>query len=170
MKKIILLCIGLLLSFPVLALDEPPVPNLVRDPLILPPGAPNPNVTQENIQKTICVPNWSEAQRPSRAWIGKLKAKMMKEVKKKLPNAKSSDYELDHDEAISSGGNPYSIDNLWLQPWNDTAKQLGAHSKDTVEKKVHRDICDNKITLEQGRQIFLNGWENEYKQFYTKKK
>lgn len=171
MKKLILLSIGLLISFQVLAISvEPPVPKIVTNPLIMPSGSSNPEITQENIKQTICVPNWSAAHRPSRSWSSKLKAKMMYRVRKTLPGAKFSDYELDHDMSISSGGNPYDINNLWLQPWYNTATRLGAYSKDRVERKVHKDICSGKITLEQGRQVFIEGWEKEYNRVYGTKK
>jgi len=44
-----------------------------------PPGAVNNDVTQENLQQSICVPGWTAKIRPSTSYTNALKAKLLSE-------------------------------------------------------------------------------------------
>lgn len=126
------------------------------------PGAVNPNVTQENLATTVCVPNWTKTVRPPASYTNKLKAQQMKDLG--LPG-KMSDYEEDHRLDLACGGNPTSPLNLYPQPWNTP---YGAHTKDIVESYEHRRLCKGEITLAQCQAVFLapNDWRKEYDRVY----
>ena len=127
-------------------------------PNIHTPGAINPNVTQDNIHQTICVPNWTSTVRPPVSYTNKLKTKLLKTYGYKDLNPK--DYELDHLLPLSSGGDPSSEDNLWPQPYH--SGQVTALDKDTLEKYTHRAICSGKMTLKEAQSIYLGDWVDYY--------
>jgi hypothetical protein len=120
------------------------------------PGALNPAITQANIKTTVCAANWTKTVRPSATFTDRLKQMQMRA--QGLPGAES-DYEEDHRVPLEIGGNPTDPANLWPQPW---AGPYGAHQKDKLENAVKRDVCAGKLTLDQGRTIFLGDFWAEY--------
>ena len=116
------------------------------------PGALNPSVTQSNIHQTICDSGWTATVRPPASFTDKLKAQQMQALGLKGdPHL----WEEDHRVPLSSGGAPQDPRNLWPQKWEGSQ---GAHAKDAIEDQVHRAICSGRITLKQGREIFLGDW------------
>lgn len=145
MKKFLLL--GLFVTSSVLA-----VPNIYT------PGEINPNVTQDNIHQTICIPNWTSTVRPPVSYTNKVKIKLLKTYGYKDQNPKN--YELDHLLPLSSGGSPSSQDNLWPQPYR--SGQVTALDKDVLERKVHKAVCSGKISLKDAQNIFMGDWVGYY--------
>lgn len=80
-----------------------------------PVGALNPEVTQSNIQSTICRPGWTASVRPASSFTNGVKQRLM--IEHRVPAHRSGEYELDHFIPLALGGHPRSLDNLWLQPW-----------------------------------------------------
>jgi hypothetical protein len=78
---------------------------------------------------------------------------------------KISDYELDHLIPLEIGGNPTDPRNLWMQPWERkgspalAAAGQGAESKDVVENRLHREVCNGTITLERAQGEIATDWE-----------
>lgn len=142
-----LLWLGLLLSTSVNA-----VPNIYA------PGEINPNVTQENIHKTICVPNWTSTVRPSVAYTNKVKKFQIDVYGYKDKNM--SHYELDHLLPLSVGGHPSSTKNLWPQPYKGV--EVDAFDKDVLERKLHKDVCSGKISLKDAQKVFMGDWVSYY--------
>lgn len=130
------------------------------------PGAINPDVTQDNIMQTVCVPNWTSTVRPPVSYTNKLKASQMAEFGLTGDPHK---FEEDHRVPLACGGNPTSPQNLYPQPW-DTP--YGAHTKDVVEAMEHRRLCKGEITLTQCQAVFLapNDWRTEYDRVYGPRK
>jgi len=58
------------------------------------PGVANPAVTQDNIDKTICVSGWTAKIGPPSSYTSKLKIKQIKEYR--YADKKQGDYEEDH--------------------------------------------------------------------------
>jgi hypothetical protein len=114
-----------------------------------PPGTLNPQVTQANISRTICVPGWTKTVRPPVAYTGSLKRKQMTE--RHLPG-KPGDYEEDHYVPLELGGNPTDPKNLWPQPIQE------AHVKDRLETALNRAVCGGKMTLRDAQQCIMTGW------------
>lgn len=115
-------------------------------------GAVNPTVTQETIGSTICVPGWTATIRPPISYTAPIKRALWV---KAGSHGTLSDYELDHWVPLEVGGAPSDPKNLVLQP---SAGPDGAHAKDVVENRVHREVCAGTITLAVGEQCFLVDW------------
>lgn len=127
------------------------------------PGIPNPDVTQDNIHQTICVPGWTVTIRPPTSYTNKLKKEQIKEYRY---NDKSlSSYEEDHLISLQLGGHPTDPMNLWPQPYN---KQCGARVKDVVETRLKRLVCDGKITLAEAQRAIATNWVAAYKKYVNR--
>lgn len=131
----------------------------------LTPGAINPDVTQRNINRTICVPGYTDTIRPRVSYTNPLKVVSISQYGYLL--ILPSLYELDHLIPLSIGGSPRDPKNLWPQLWEGI--QYNARAKDVLESAVKRDICNKKITLAAGRRIFTSGWVKEYQLRYPSK-
>lgn len=110
----------------------------------------NPMVTQETINKTICIHGWTKTVRPSVAYTGDLKRRMMDQIG--VPPEGEIDIKLDHIIPLALGGSPDSPVNLMLQP-NDESKD-----KDRVEVCLARMVCSGKVTLDEGRVAIWRNW------------
>ncbi|OXE34916.1 MAG: hypothetical protein CGW95_17055 [Phenylobacterium zucineum] len=113
----------------------------------------NPNVSQANINQTICVPGWTATVRPPVSYTDKLKRALVAET----PAADAvEDYELDHVVPLAVGGHPTDPRNLHLQLWDGPD---GAHAKDVVEVRMKKMVCDRKISLLKAQACFIRGWQ-----------
>jgi hypothetical protein len=90
-NNFLLSSLALVISFPAWASDLP-------DP-VLTPGAINPNVTQANIQQTVCVKGYTKTIRPPAHFTNKLKKRQIREYGYADRNPKH--YEEDHLIALS---------------------------------------------------------------------
>src|SRR5947209_4598391 len=113
--------------------SAPPTP---RSPFKEPPGVVLADVTQANVDKTICVPGWTATVRPATSFTQGLKRVML--VRAGLPPGDSIKYELDHFVPLAVGGHPRSEDNLWLQKWDGA---WNARIKDRLERKLQVMVC-----------------------------
>ena len=130
------------------------------------PGAANPEVTQQNIQDTICNRQWStKLIRPPSQYTSNLKRKQLREYGDAAHQARAdlvnpstgkvettrcvahSDnmacYEEDHLIPLEDGGDPTDPRNLWPEPYNTKVGWafMGARQKDVVEGFIHDEIC-----------------------------
>lgn len=111
----------------------------------------NPVVTQATIGTTICRTGWTATVRPPVAYTSKIKSDLLAA----LPagsDKNAADYELDHRVPLEVGGSPANPANLQLELWPE------AHAKDSVENRVHAEVCAGKVTLAVGRRCFLANW------------
>lgn len=134
------------------------------------PGLVNPDVTQANIQQTICVPHWTETIRPSSSVTTRLK-------QQQLTAAHASDktlahWEEDHFISLKLGGHPRDARNLWPERWGTPGHPLtqrgpfpdhlvGAKTKDKVENALHDAVCHGTLTLRQAQLIIA--WFRYYR-------
>lgn len=116
------------------------------------PGAVSSAVTQATVHSTICVSGYTASVRPPASYTDALKRQQM--ASEGLPGPTSL-YEEDHRVPLEVGGNPTSPLNLWPEPWDGPH---GAHAKDAIENRVHRDVCNGTLTLAQGQAVFLGDW------------
>jgi hypothetical protein len=114
----------------------------------------NPEVTQENIKQTICVPGWTKTIRPPTSYTNRIKVELVQATTDATDAVE--DYELDHIIPLAVGGHPTSSDNLALQLWDGPD---GAHAKDVVEVRMKRLVCLGKISLAKAQACFINGWK-----------
>ncbi len=124
-------------------------------------GALNPNVTQSNIQQTICVAGYTKTIRPSVSYTNPLKAELMRSYSLSGP---ASSYELDHLISLELGGNPTSPSNLWPEPYLPVP---GAHEKDKVENYLHSQVCGGQMSLAQAQHVIATDWLSEWNSIKT---
>lgn len=111
------------------------------------PGATNPAVRQDTLSATVCQPGWSDKQRPNLTTV-------KRERMAAYGVSGSSKFELDHLIPISVGGALSDTRNLFPEPWNGPH---GAHAKDVIEDRVHRQLCAGQLSLVDAQQVFIRG-------------
>ena len=116
------------------------------------PGATNPDVTQDNIQKTICKPGFSKSVRPPVSYTDPLKKKLMKSYGF---TDSISNYEFDHLIPLEVGGSPYDVKNLWPQANYGQAKSL---EKDKYESYLNKQVCSGAISLHEAQMEISTNW------------
>jgi hypothetical protein len=117
------------------------------------PGAYNPDVTQATIDSTICVSGWTATVRPSTSYTNALKVKQIAEYG--YDDTSTSDYEEDHLVPLELGGAPKSEQNLWPEPrYGDGT----AASKDSVETKLKKAVCNGTVRLDDARAAIASDW------------
>ena len=124
------------------------------------PGATNPDVTQNNIDSTVCVKGFTKTIRPPASYTNKLKKAQIRQYHYADTNPK--DYEEDHLIALSIGGNPTDERNLWPQPRNS---EWNAAKKDQLELTMYKMVCARDITLAQAQHDMSVDWIGAYKRY-----
>jgi hypothetical protein len=138
------------------------------------PGVVNPDITQANIDQTICNPQWStDSIRPPRSYTNHLK-------QQQLAAAHATDkapghYEEDHIVSLELGGHPRDPRNLWPERWGTPGHPLtsrgpfpahlvGAKAKNTTENALHREVCHGTLTLREAQFIIATDWFKYYRE------
>ena len=128
-----------------------------------PPGIINPNVTPENIHRTICVPNYTDTIRPPVQYTNKLKYLQVEQ--REYVDASMTAYEEDHMVSLGIGGHPTHRENLWPMPY---AGKCGAKAKDVLEDKLHRLVCSGKVELRDAQREMAVDWVAAYNKYIGK--
>lgn len=144
--------LALALSFPAWASDLP-------DPALT-PGAINSDVTQANIQSTVCVKGYTKTIRPPAHFTNKLKKRQMREYGYADRNPKH--YEEDHLIALSIGGASDDPRNLWPEP---RKSEWGAKKKDRLEFVLYKMVCNQEISLADAQHAMATNWIEAWKQY-----
>lgn len=113
------------------------------------PGVADPNVTQANIQSTICRSGYTRTVRPPVSFTDQLKRNQMVAYG---DTGQPSAYEEDHLIALEIGGKGSDPKNLWPEPI------LSAHEKDLVENAAHTAVCHNHLQLKVAQQMMAQDW------------
>jgi hypothetical protein len=121
------------------------------------PGAINPDVTQSNIDDTICVSGWTDTVRPPTSYTNNLKTQQIAEYG--YSDTSLSDYEEDHLIPLELGGAPRDAENLWPEPRYE-AGGYTASDKDTVENRLKREVCAGDLSLSDARWWMVNDWRD----------
>ena len=140
--------------------NGPPTAFPGRSPFEEPPGALSTAVNQDNIATTICVAGWTTTVRPPTSYTQTVKRQMLAQVG--APASEASQYELDHFVPLALGGNPTSLQNLWLQRWLGS---WNARIKDRLERKLQVLVCDGKVSLAAARNAIRKGWKAAYAKY-----
>lgn len=122
--------------------------GLLPDPTCT-PGAVDPNVTQANIDQTICVSGYTKTVRPSVEYTDKLKIQQMAEYGF---TDSISQHEEDHLISLEIGGSPSDPHNLWPEPGNSP------NPKDKVEDFLHTAVCSGRISLSDAQKRIATDW------------
>jgi len=129
-------------------------------PFAEPPGAYFADVTQANVDKTICIPGWTATVRPSTSYTQGLKKLML--TRAGLPAGDAIKYELDHFVPLALGGHPRSEDNLWLQRWDG---EWNARVKDRLERRLQMMVCARDVSLHVARTAIQHDWRAAYRKY-----
>jgi hypothetical protein len=124
------------------------------------PGAINAEVTQENIQKTICVRGYTKTTRPPAYYTNKLKKQQIRTYGYADTNPR--DYEEDHLIALSIGGAPNDPLNLWPEPRNS---EWGAERKDQLELVLYKMVCAGGVSLAEAQNAMARNWIEAWKRY-----
>lgn len=158
-----LLLIATLLSVLTACATEPVLSGADKEAIaasrehIVPIEALNPDVRQETIQQTICVPGYTATVRPSTTYMNRIKLKLM--YAQSLPTEGAASLELDHRVPLALGGHPRNLKNLMLQPWEGDA---GAKRKDQLERRLQILVCAGKVLLNDARSAIYVDWQQAY--------
>jgi hypothetical protein len=125
------------------------------------PGAVSPNVSQNNIDTTICLPGYSRSIRPPYSVTGPLKRELMRS---RHPLENTQDFELDHLVPLSIGGAPADPRNLWLEP---RAGPNNAAEKDALEFVLWRLVCTHELPLITAQRAIATNWIVAYRRYAT---
>jgi hypothetical protein len=102
------------------------------------PGVLNPDVTQANIDSTICRHGWTKTIRPPTSYTNELKKKQMREYN---VGGSSTDYQEDHLISLELGGHPTDRRNLWPEPYPRAAEV------DSTENDLNARVCSGDLSL-----------------------
>lgn len=117
------------------------------------PGAINLNVTQDNIDNTICFPGFAKKIRPSTHYTTPLEIKLIKSYGF---TGDRKDYELDHLISLQLGGSPKDVKNLWPEPY---FTEFNAHIKDKFENYLHKQVCNGSMRLSEAQNQIATDWK-----------
>ena len=128
------------------------------------PGSINSDVTQSNIQSTICVSGWTTTVRPKTSYTNNLKKQQLSGDYKYLIidyGSNLTNYEEDHLISLELGGNPSDPKNLWTQPWSGN----NARQKDVIETKLKKLVCSGTIKLSVAQKAIASNWVKAYNKY-----
>jgi hypothetical protein len=114
------------------------------------PGATDPEITQANIDSTICRSGWTATIRPPESYTEPLKLQQMAAYG--YGGQSPSGFEEDHLIPLELGGSPTSPQNLW--------PEAGAspNPKDAVETAANHAVCDGQMSLTTAQQEIASNW------------
>jgi hypothetical protein len=158
MKGRIVLPVALYLMAVGVAAAQSPLPNPT-----LTPGAIDPNVTQANIDTTICVRGWTRMVRPPEAYTEDLKRRQIREYG--YTDHYLSDFEEDHLIPLEIGGAPADIRNLWPEP-HVASGGWGSRRKDYLENLLRRLVCERRVPLAEAQQAIARDWIAAYRLYH----
>lgn len=113
------------------------------------PGALNPAVKQTTIDRTICVPGWTDTVRPPQSVTEQEK---LASIAAYGDSAATGDYEYDHLVPLELGGATNDARNLWPEPG------ASLNPKDTVEETLRQEVCDRRISLARAQREIVSNW------------
>jgi|GEM_PF-3596631 len=145
-----------------------PVPEAINSAAIMPrtfsSAMLNPDITQANIQETVCRKHFTKTIRPGVAYTNNVKFRLMRDAG--IPEEDAGLFELDHIVPLSIGGHPRNLVNLMLQPYQGV---LGAKQKDRLELKLQNMVCDGDIDLATAQKEIGGDWVAAYRKFIKHK-
>jgi hypothetical protein len=127
---------------------------LVMLPLLALTALVNPEVTQDTIHQTICVPGYATSVRPNVNYTRAMKRAKLKEAG--IPATQAKQWVLDHIVALEVGGCAKCAANFQLQP---VQGKDGGKAKDVIENRMHRAVCAGTMTLEAAQQCLSSNWK-----------
>ena len=134
--------------------------NSIKRYAPVPSEALNPDVHQNTIAQTICVPGYTASVRPSTSYTNGVKLKLMREAG--IPSTEATTFELDHRVALAVGGHPRALLNLRLQKWEG---EDGAKRKDQLERRLQVLVCSGQVTLNEAQRAMFWDWQSAFRRY-----
>lgn len=128
----------------------------------LTPGAINPDVSQADIGRTICVRGWTATVRPPVSYTEPLKKRQIRAYGYR--DRRPWHYEEDHLIPLDLGGAPSDPRNLWPEP-HLGPHQWGSYAKDRLEVRLVRLVCRHRLSLNKARAMIAHDWTRAYRRF-----
>ena len=128
------------------------------------PGAINPDVTQDTIATTICLPGWTATVRPPKEYTNALKRRQIAAFG--YADRRMGNYEEDHLIPLSLGGAPYDPRNLWPEP-RVADDGWTSDMKDGLEAVLPRLVCEGKLSLDGARRAISTDWRQAYRRYVS---
>lgn len=146
---------------PIGAATQAGLPNAARTP-----GALNPAVTQATIHSTICTYGYTRKIRPPESYTYHLKVQQLHSGYAYNGDTYTGDYEEDHLISLELGGNPYSVKNLWPEPWKGSiAIPWNAGVKDRLENRLNSLVCSGALSLRSAQVQEATNWIAAYNKY-----
>jgi hypothetical protein len=136
------------------------VSSALISPLAQAAGAIKPDITQANIQQTICAPGYTKRVRASTVYTNGVKRKLM--LESGIDESHMAEYELDHIIPLAIGGHPRKLTNLQLQLWDG---ENGAKRKDRIEVKLQCLVCTEQVSLGDAQREIAENWQGAYHKY-----
>lgn len=136
-------------------------PDPLPDPRCT-PGAINPQVTQADIDSTICSGGFTSTIRPPES------------VTEPEKEASAAAYgytgslhvaEYDHLVPLELGGDPNDAANLWVEPPDNPNATSFANTKDTLEDRLNSLVCEGRVPLASAQQAIAGNWVWAYRAY-----
>lgn len=116
------------------------------------PGVVSADVSQDNLDTTICHPGYTKTIRPPESETEAFKKKIMTAYQE--PGS-LGDYELDHLVSLELGGSN-DAGNLW--PERNDHPSGAINSKDLVENALNKAVCTHQVTLVAAQTAIATDW------------
>ena len=123
------------------------------------PGAIDPAVTQSDIRSTICRSGYSASVRPPESITEREKRASMDAYG---DHGSMRGYEYDHLVSLELGGAPNDARNLWPEP---DLTHPSPNTKDRLENRLHRLVCDGRLSLATAQQAIARDWAAAYRRY-----
>lgn len=127
------------------------------------PGLTNPDVSQENIDSTICVSGYTASIRPPVSESNRLKKQAAGQYG--ISPFDPSQFEGDHLISLELGGAPDDIRNFWDEPHSATGSDggvAGSSTKDRFENYLNKQVCSGTMTLAVAQSTISGDWYAAY--------
>jgi len=119
------------------------------------PGAVDPQVTQADIDTTICHRGWTATIRPPEDVTSA----------EKRGSAEAYGYtgpfttgEYDHLVPLELGGDPNDPANLWVEPNDHPGATSTSNGKDALENRLRELVCAGSLSLDTARLAIATNW------------
>ena len=139
----------------------PACAQVLPDPRMT-PGAINPDVTEGNIERTICIPGFARRIRPPEEVSYRLKRDLMAAYGHRGERLRY--YELDHLIPLELGGAPLAFANLWVEP-RHVRNGWDAARKDELERALNELVCAHRLDLATAQRDIASNWIAAYRKY-----
>jgi hypothetical protein len=129
------------------------------------PGALNPDVTQANLDRTICRPGgYTSSVRPPETVTEPEKRALMAAYDNTAPLSRT---EMDHIISLGLGGAVNDRANFYPEPdyQGVSAGSYYRNPKDRLEDRLHESVCRGRMSLTRAQVLLAHNWPAAYRRY-----